>query len=103
MARSMRFYSVTESELQSITSFNTLATFGFAAGSFVLALVIPDILNILVDQWLEKPIPVEAMAKFWVKITVVGILTLIFYGLGAWAIWKRKGRWQRIGAESSTR
>jgi hypothetical protein len=100
MARTMKFFSVTESELESITSFNSLATFGFAAGSFVLALLMPDVLNVLVDYWLGKQVLAEIMAKFWVKTAVLGILALIFYGLGVWGIWKRRTRWKKVGSES---
>ena len=103
MGRSMRFFSVAESELDSITSFNSLATFGFAAGSFILALIMPDILNLFTDYWLGKTISPEAMTKFLVKGIVTCILSLVFYGIGGWGIWKKRSRWNKVGQESFPR
>ena len=103
VVRDMKFYSVTESELESITSFNGLVTFGFSAGSFVLALLMPDLLNIAVDAWLGKPLLPESMARFLVKCLVIGVLALVFFGLGIWGTRKKQSRWTKIGQESAQR
>ena len=102
MGRTVKFYSVTESEFSSISYMNTLTIFFFSLGSFIIALLAPDLHNIIVSAWLGKELPQEVQAELLTSVLIIGSLALIFYGLGITTLFIRRGRWKKIGQESFT-
>ena len=86
VARSMTFYALPESELRSITFMNTLALVSCSVGSFLLSLG----LGIVIGGVFSSDISPTAEALMKVVAPILGVLAVVSYSVGAWALILRK-------------
>ena len=98
MERTVRIYPITEGELKTISIMNTLAIVFFSLGSALLSFALGIIVNCAIEGQLTE----VANTLLRVVAPICGILSLISYGIGIWALIAKKSELGRIGKESSS-
>jgi hypothetical protein len=90
-------YHLFETEMTSISSFNTVALSMFSVGSFLLSCVIAIVIG-----WSFSTPPLSEFADFMCHKAVyfIGVLTLMFFVFGAWAIIKKQSMINQIKKET---
>jgi hypothetical protein len=96
----VRAYAVFESEIRTISFFNTLATVAFSVGAAFVSIAAGIWTNASFVG--SNPLPPEGavLAKF-VAPTLCG-LALIAFSLGGWAIYSRRSVWTAISQQSQS-
>ncbi len=98
--RDVKTYAVFESEVAHIALFNTLSTIGFSAGSAFLAFAVGIWTN---WSFVEKDkLPPEGAIMSNVIAPGLLVLTVVVWGLAAWARWSRGSTWEAIKKESKS-
>lgn len=96
VGREVKVYGVIESELQSMSMFNTLSTTFFSLSSGSVFCAIGIWAN---AAFAEKLTPAGEILSTFVARGLVG-LAIVFAGLALWARYKRGATWQAICRES---
>ena len=96
VGREVRVYGVLQSELNTITMFNTLSTVFFSVGSFLLALGLGFLANAaFAERW-----PPEGAILAKVGSPLLCLVALICYLIAGWAVRSKRSAWQSICDES---
>jgi hypothetical protein len=96
--RKPMMYHLFESEMVSVSSLNTVALSFFSVGAFLASCVIAIVIG-----WGFAPSPLSEFASFMCHRAVyfVAILSLMLFGFGIWAVWRKKGIIDLIKKETS--
>ncbi len=90
-------YHLFETELQSISSFNSEALRWFAIGTFAFQTLIGFTLD-----WIFEAAPLSDFLKRLLPLVVaiLILMTIACYAFGVWAVWQRKKLVDQIKAET---
>lgn len=95
--RQPAMYHLFETEMQSISSFNSEALRWFAIGTFIFQTVVGVALD-----WIFETAPLSDFVKrlLPVIVTILVLITIVCYAFGVWAVWQRKKLVDQIKAET---
>lgn len=97
--RQAKAYAVFESEIETISLMNTLATTRFSFGAAFLSFAIGIWTN---AAFVTDKIPPEGAILAKVVAPIFCVLAAAGFILGAWALWSRHQIWKTIVSQSSS-
>ena len=102
--REVKFYSVTEGEYTAGKTFSAQVTVCFAAGSFILALIAPEWLDLILNNFfgIGKTLSPDEWHKMVAKSVGLGLISILFYGMGLWCHWSKKKQWEKAERDSTS-
>lgn len=90
-------YNILETELEAVSSFNGEALRYFSFGSFFVAMI----LNIIISYAFSNgPLTDLGHLLLYRATLAIGVLALVFFSFGVWAVLKRKSIVDRIKSET---
>jgi hypothetical protein len=95
--RRLRAYPILDSEVRSLSMFNTLSAVCFSVMSAFISFAVGIWANAL---FVENP-PAEGRILSHVAAPACCVIAIIALALGVWAIWSRTSTWRDIRRESS--
>ena len=95
--RRLRAYPILDSEVKSLSIFNSLSAVCFSVMSAFISFAVGIWVNTL---FVEKP-PPEGKVLSYVAAPACCVLAVVAFGLGIWAIYSRNSTWRDIRRESA--
>lgn len=97
--RTVKCYPVLETELKSVSMYNTLVAvcFSVASGLFSFGL------GLLINAFILGNVAGTSAALVWLILVLCVVLALVFVIGGIWAWCNRRSEWKRIVQESKVR